>query len=437
MSNWGVYACCPGATPPQIVANPMVLSFQQFLGNPTGQQTVSVTGTNLVADIVVVCPTGYEVSLDGITWSSTPPFVIPQTGGSASATLYVRLNSTSAGAYNGSVDLSSTGVSTVNIALTGLCLNPTLVASPTSLNFTKHNPLVSASQNFTLSGFDLVGSVNLNVGTAYEISLDNINFFPSLTLVPTGMILSPTIVYVRFIETVEGVYNQNVACTSPSCPTLNVAMNGNYEILNAYEFMTGMVPTIAFFQLNYVPSILNPQIVGDTIYFDNASWVPILSNKWASSNLVSIVSSQTEIKRDYPFSANLISYRGKNGIVDNSSGMFPNCTSLVNIDAKFLQIQDTNFQNIPCSDFRFMKDCVSMTHNNFNGCTNMTDLDLSGMLNPNVGSSSADDGNFTGISLQTINVKAKLLHQTNNAGLMDGDYDTLNINNTVIFNWVP
>lgn len=435
--SFGVFSCCKPTNIPQIVANPMTLAFQQFLSlGATSSQQVSVTGTNLTTDITITAPSGYEVSLNGTTWTTS--VVITQTSGSASGTLYVRLNSTSAGNYNGNVVLSSAGASNVDVVCNGVCLNTQIAVNPTSLSFTKHNPLPSASQSFLVSGSDLVGNLFLNVAPSFEISLDNINFFPSLSLSPTAMIVSPTTIYVRFVEQIEGTYNINVVCTSLNATTVNEVLTGIYEIRNAYEFAPGSVPTIAAFSNNYVPSISNAVIVGDIIYFDNVGWVPIVGSKFNSSTtLLNVITSKAEIKRCFGYATSLLTFKGKVNIVDLSAGMFSGCTSLNHVDAKFSSMLDTNFASTAISDFGFMKHTTSLTFANFQGCINANNFDFSGLITPDFGVVSIDDSNFNGITGNNITIVAKVAHQTNNGGLMDGDLDTLNTLNTCIFTWVP
>lgn len=436
--SFGVFSCCQPPVIPLITANPTSMTFQQFFGTPTAVQTSTVTGSNLTTDITVTAPTGYQVSLNGTTWSSS--VIIPQTGGSASATLYIRLNASITGIYNQNIVLSSTGASNVDIVCTGKCLQPTITLSVPTMTFLKHNPLASPSQNYTVSGNDLVAPVTVTVGgAAYEISTDNINFFPSLTLPHVSGILAATIIYVRFIETNPGSANLNIVHSSTNATNATLIVNGNYTIRNRYTFATGTVPSIASFQNNYVPGIANPQIIGDDIYFDNASWTPVVSNKWTgNTDILQVISSKNEIKQCYKGCTSIIGFIGVIPIADNTGGMFNGATSLASVDATFPSIIDFCFKDTAIADFGFMANTNSINGaNNFENCLNATDFDFSGLTTSDFATSNGDENSFLGITGQTIAITAKIAHQTNNAGGMDGDLATLNAANTCTFNWVP
>lgn len=436
--SFGVFSCCPPPVIPLIAANPTSMTFQQFLGTPTAVQTSTVTGSNLTTDITVTAPTGYQVSLNGTTWSSS--VIIPQTGGSASATLYIRLNASITGIYNQNIVLSSTGASNVDIVCTGKCLQPTITLSVPTMTFLKHNPLASPSQNYTVSGNDLVAPVTIAVGGSdYEISTDNINWFFNLTLPNTGGILAPTIIYVRFIGVNTGFSNVNIVHSSTNAPNNALVITGQYTIRNRYTFATGTVPSIAAFQNNYVPGIVNPQIIGDDIYFDNPSWTPILPSKFASNvNLLGVITSKNEIKECFRSSTGLVNFKGLNPIIDFIGQMFNGASSLVNVDAEFVQITDNCFKGTAIADFSFLSTLQTITGiNNFMNCVNATAFDFSSITTADFATTNGDEGNFSGITGQTIAITAKIAHQTNNAGGMDGDLATLNAANTCTFNWVP
>ncbi|MGC9944253.1 MAG: hypothetical protein ABSE48_20695, partial [Verrucomicrobiota bacterium] len=87
-------------------------------GTASVSTTFSVSGTSLTANITVAAPTGFEVSTflgSGYSGSLT---LIPSSGTVAATTIYVRLAAADAvGAYSGNVILSSSGATTVNVAI--------------------------------------------------------------------------------------------------------------------------------------------------------------------------------------------------------------------------------------------------------------------------------------------------------------------------------
>ncbi|MBS1565703.1 MAG: hypothetical protein JST39_15050, partial [Bacteroidetes bacterium] len=107
------------STSPSIAASGSLTTFSQVLGSPSAVQTFSVSGTNLQSDITLTPAAGYELSLNGTSWSSVS-VTLPQNGGAvANTTVSVRLNASVQGAYNGNIVGASTGALSINIAVTG------------------------------------------------------------------------------------------------------------------------------------------------------------------------------------------------------------------------------------------------------------------------------------------------------------------------------
>jgi pectin methylesterase-like acyl-CoA thioesterase len=78
---------------------------------PSAAQTFYVNGANLPADISIIPPANFEISLDNSTWKTTAtPIVLAATSGTVANTLiYVRLNATTAASYADTILLQSIG----------------------------------------------------------------------------------------------------------------------------------------------------------------------------------------------------------------------------------------------------------------------------------------------------------------------------------------
>lgn len=98
-------------------------SFLQGLGTPSTSQSYVVSGTSLTNNIIITAPTGYEISSNGgSTWnnSSTPLVLVQDVNGNVPNTsISVRLNASSAGTYSGNITHTSTGATSLNMAVTG------------------------------------------------------------------------------------------------------------------------------------------------------------------------------------------------------------------------------------------------------------------------------------------------------------------------------
>ncbi len=96
--------------------------FSQLLGAPSATQTFTITGTNLNGDVTITPPSPYEVSVDNTNWfSNSSPLIVTPTAGNLSVTnIYIRLNSTVVGLFNGNVIVSTTGVNNFSFAVSGV-----------------------------------------------------------------------------------------------------------------------------------------------------------------------------------------------------------------------------------------------------------------------------------------------------------------------------
>ena len=113
-------------------------------------KTFSVAGTEITGGILATAPTGFEVSQDNITYESTQ--TVAGEGTIATTTLYVRLKATQAvGSYSGNIALTSTGATTVNIAVPASTITQAPVVI-TAVNKTKSIGAVNPALTFTSTG---------------------------------------------------------------------------------------------------------------------------------------------------------------------------------------------------------------------------------------------------------------------------------------------
>ena len=109
---------------PTIIASPISLSgFTQTSATPSAEQTYTVSGDNLTADVSIVPPTGYEISTTtGGAFSATNPINLTRTGGDLvgePVTIYVRQSASTLGAVSGNITHTSTGANNPNVAVSG------------------------------------------------------------------------------------------------------------------------------------------------------------------------------------------------------------------------------------------------------------------------------------------------------------------------------
>ena len=115
--NLNLTYCVPTTTP-TITVTGSLSAFSTTVGAPSAAQTYSVAGTNLTGDILITPPTGFELSTNGTTYSST--LTLPQSSGSvATTTIYVRLTGVSVGSFSGNITHTSSSATTQNLAVSG------------------------------------------------------------------------------------------------------------------------------------------------------------------------------------------------------------------------------------------------------------------------------------------------------------------------------
>jgi hypothetical protein len=139
---------------PSITGAATTTAFTTTYGAPSAEQSFSISGAALTADLIATAPSGFEVSSDGTTYAATATF--PQSSGTASGSLRIRLaaDAPASGDYNSrNIVLTSTGVTPVNIvtAASGNLVSkaaPTITSSPTASSIVSGQTLASS----TLSG---------------------------------------------------------------------------------------------------------------------------------------------------------------------------------------------------------------------------------------------------------------------------------------------
>ena len=105
------------APTPTIATSGSLSAFSGCSGSASSSDNFSVSGVDMNAGITVTAPTGYEVSTDNSSFSSS--LVVGSSGTIGSTTIYVRLTNSASGSPSGNVVCSSSGATSQNIAASG------------------------------------------------------------------------------------------------------------------------------------------------------------------------------------------------------------------------------------------------------------------------------------------------------------------------------
>ncbi len=113
-----------------------------------------------------------------------------------SQNVWIRIVTTAAS--TGSGNRASSAIDDFSLSYSAGGVNPSIIASPSSLTgFSAAVGNPSASQSLTVSGTNLIENITLTPTSLYEVSLDNVTFFPTLTINHSGGIVNNTPVFVR------------------------------------------------------------------------------------------------------------------------------------------------------------------------------------------------------------------------------------------------
>src|SRR5690554_7581730 len=240
ITNVGSYTFAAG---PTIMTSASTVSgFLQFLGNPSAEQTVDVSGMNLTDDATVTVNSGdYEISLtSGGTFGAS--VTIPQSSGVIVPTpVYIRLNGTTAvNPSNGELTITSAGATDVTVDLEGeIALPaPTITASDTAISgFSHFVGTPSAADSFMVEGFNLTDNITVSVPTSFEVSETlGGTYGASVTLTQSGGTVASTKVYVRLNGPAKNL-NQvgDVTISSTDATDQTIALTGETLDYTAYS----------------------------------------------------------------------------------------------------------------------------------------------------------------------------------------------------------
>jgi len=188
------------ATPVLSLSTSSLSGFSALAGTTGASQSYTISGSRLTSSVVVLAPTGYELSLDEAIYA-TSLTLSPSAGAIHNLPIFVRLaSSASAGSVEGSVLHTSGGAQSVGLTVNGAvtAATPVLALSAATLTgFSATAGIPGASQTYQVSGVYLKGPITVTPSSSFEVSQDGTNFATNLTLVPSGGALSNVPVMVR------------------------------------------------------------------------------------------------------------------------------------------------------------------------------------------------------------------------------------------------
>jgi hypothetical protein len=121
--------------PPTIITSGSLSAFTSCSGFVSSEQSYSVFGFGLTADITITAPTGFELSTTSGSGFTSPLTLTQSSGSVSSTTIYVRLKTTATGSPSGNITNASTSATTKNVSASGTVttsVTPSVSVSGTS-----------------------------------------------------------------------------------------------------------------------------------------------------------------------------------------------------------------------------------------------------------------------------------------------------------------
>jgi hypothetical protein len=224
-----------------------------FKGTASAIQSFTVSGANLMSDISLTAPTGYEIKTSAQTTYVTSLTLTPAGATLANTTINVRLKSgNGVGSYNENIVATASYADSKTVALYGV-VNPvaTITTSTSWLAgfiyaLGNVNP---SSQTFYVNGTTLSADIALSVPTGpqhFQLSTNGTNWSNTVTLPRSGNSVTNAIVYARLNPGLSvGSYGPtNVTITSSGAVVKTVALSG--QVVNSPTILVSR-PTLSGF----------------------------------------------------------------------------------------------------------------------------------------------------------------------------------------------
>jgi DNA/RNA endonuclease G (NUC1) len=117
--NLSVSGAVLSSLPSLTLSTPSLSGFFALPGSASTSKSYTISGSNLTSEIIITAPTGYEISLNNITFAATQTLT-PIGGTIASTTIYARLSSTAlVGSNTGSISHAGGSATTQSVEVSG------------------------------------------------------------------------------------------------------------------------------------------------------------------------------------------------------------------------------------------------------------------------------------------------------------------------------
>ena len=240
-----------GAVQGTVTADPTIIvcSGPLDLGSTTAgtagtTESYTISGYGLTAGILVLAPTGVELSDDGgSTWHSSLD-LNPTDGVVDTTTIDARISaSASAGSISDSIANSSTGASEQDVPVSGTVNGINISISTLPLGTTTAGT-AGSTESYTVSGTGLTADILIDAPTGVELSDDGgSTWSTSLDLIESGGTVDTTTIDARISASASvGGISGDITNTSTGATEQDVSVSGTVNGLPSIVTSTGMLP---------------------------------------------------------------------------------------------------------------------------------------------------------------------------------------------------
>lgn len=250
-------------------------SFSTCAGTASGTQTLTVSGSNLTADITVTAPTGFELSKTGANGTYSSTLVYAKTGSSvASSTFYVRLKSNATNGVGGNVTASSASdAANKNISTGTATVNPlpTITISPSSATIGTNDPITLTASGGSTYSWSPTTNLSSGTGASVTASMTVVGTYTyTVTGTSTGGCTNTKNIVITVTNALRGgiVGSDQIICagsTPAALTSVSLAGGGTAPFTYAWESSTDNVSFSTIAGTN--SSTYSPGTLTATTYF--------------------------------------------------------------------------------------------------------------------------------------------------------------------------
>jgi len=232
-NNIGFYQGA-GIPTPELIITESITDFGEIgVGLNSTEQSYTVSGSNLMDDLLIIAPDEFELSLisGDYTGKTDTLTITPSTGTIATTNIYTRFSPTSGGVKTDLINHTSYGLPTLDtVRISGTGAAPDMLVDNSTIAFGSVEMYTySTEESYEVSGVYLTGNMVITAPTGFEISLTSGDYSGTtneITLSPTDGTITATTIYVRFAPENDQYYSGNVSHVAEGLLVINKFIKG-------------------------------------------------------------------------------------------------------------------------------------------------------------------------------------------------------------------